>query len=413
MVMNIIKASLQSIIQAVGTPTFVYSESTIIANVQRIAAAIHKSGIENKVKLYVSYFANSNPHLASILESQGAGLTLQSLEENEHLKKFGLNSLCKVLSLTHLSRNDLNYFIQEKIPINCATLSNLETLLKSECNEPRIRIDLSPESNQRQGIKPGQFPEVKAILQKYGKKLYGIQMYAGTGNGLDVHTRYQTRGFECLKYFPELKEINLGGGFKFDYEKQEHFGWGTYFRALKDRMNKYALNNKVIIDIEPGRDVFADAGCLVLRVNGAEKAWGKEYYEVFTDGSYVHMPSATMRARQHRLQFYDSSFNSIVEESHKEQAAQLSGNTTLSNDRLFPGIVYMPSSLKEDDYIIVEDVGAYCATQHMDFLNKAPAAEVLIRRNGDIERITARGDFTDKTRYVLPSPQLIWRENES
>ncbi|MEK6825277.1 MAG: hypothetical protein AABY00_00665 [Nanoarchaeota archaeon] len=410
MVMKMNNRSLQAIIETVGTPTFVYSENTLIANVKRVIQAISTSGIQNKINLYVSYFANSNPHLASLLESWKVGLTLQSLEENEQLKRFGLNSISKVLSPTHLSREDLNYFTRERIPINCATLSNLELLLKCGADEPRIRVDLSPESNQRQGIKPGQFPEVKALLKKYGKTLYGIQMYAGTGNGLEVHTRFQTKGFECLSDFPELKEINLGGGFKFDYEKQEHFEWLPYFRTLKERIQKYALNSNVVICIEPGRDVLADVGQLVLQVNGVEKTWGKECYEIFTNGSYVYMPSATIRPRQHHLQFYDSTFSLICNESHKEKAAQLSGNTTLSSDRLFPGIVYIPSSLKEGDYIIVEDVGAYCATQHMDFLNKTPAAEVLIRKNGTTDIITSRGNLTDKTRYVLSSPQTIRRK---
>jgi diaminopimelate decarboxylase len=144
-----------------------------------------------------------------------------------------------------------------------------------------------------------------------------------------------------------------------------------------------------------------------VQVTGVEKIFGKPAHEVFTDGSYVHMPSATIRTRQHRLQFYDLSFSRVLEDASSEKAGFLSGNTTLSSDRLFPGIIYFPSRLKEGDYIILEDVGAYCATQHMDFLNKAPCPEVLVRKNGSLELITERGTPTDKIRYALQSPQRI------
>ncbi|MBI2631386.1 hypothetical protein HYW75_00090 [Candidatus Pacearchaeota archaeon] len=408
MVTKINPAQMKQIVKEVGSPAFIYIEATISDNIARVRRAISNSGIQNKVNLYVSYFANSNPHIAAILANEEVGLTLQSIEENEQLEAHNLKSIPRIVSSTHLSRKDLEYFLKGNLQVNYATLSNLEEALKRGVNNLSIRVDLSPDSNQRQGIKPEQFNKVCRILNRNNRKLCGIHIYPGTKNKLEVHLRYQVKGLECLSIFQSLKEINLGGGFNYDYELVDgHFDWASYFIELKKRIDEFKVPKDIIFSIEPGRDILADTGLLIVQVNGIEKIVGKSAYEVFTDGSYVQMPSATIGQRQHRLSFYNSRFQEIICGLINEKAGYLSGNTTLSSDRLFPGIVYFPSSLKEGDYIILEDVGAYCATQHMDFLNKSSCPEAIIRKNGSLELITERGKMTDKIRNVLQSPWEI------
>jgi len=53
------------------------------------------------------------------------------------------------------------------------------------------------------------------------------------------------------------------------------------------------------------------------------------------------------------------------------------------------------------------DVGAYCATQHMEFLNIPPAAEVLVDAAGSAHLVTSRGDDLDKWRYLLPQKEAL------
>ncbi len=404
----VIKNKLKCIVQSCKTPTFVYLENNLVNNIARIKSVIKKSGIKNNVNIYVSYFANSNPHIVSLIKEYGLGLALQSLEENEHLKKFNLN-LMKIISPTHLSKEDLDYFLEMQSKINVATISNLKELLDKKANFIGIRVDLSPESNQRHGIKSSQFEEIKSLLKKFNRNLDGIHTYLGTRSDIDVHLLYQRKIIECSKLFPDLKEINLGGGFNYDYkkEKNNHFDWETYFHELKKNINEFEISEKVDFSIEPGRDILADCGLLIVKVNGIERISGKELFEIFTDGSYVHMPSATITTRQHKLCFFDKDFNRIKFDKTNLMPGFLNGNTTLSSDRLFPGIVYFPRNLKVGDYIVLEDCGAYCATQHMEFLNKAPCPEVILRQSGKIDLIAERGPVIDKIRNVPTFPKSI------
>ena len=401
---------LKIITSKVGTPVFIYSENTLLKNTNRIKEAIARSGLKNKVNINFSYFANSNPYLASILTGAGLGVTIQCVEENEHLNKLNVN-IKKTVSPTHLSEEDMNYFIAEDTVINIGTFGNLVYAINKGVEKICIRVDLSPEGTQRQGFKPSQFAEIRTLLDKQGKKLHGIHIYPGTKNKLDIHLRYQQKSLECLKFFPELAEINLGGGFNYDYEAEnnedQHFNWDLYFHELKKRVEELGVNPNLDFTIEPGRDILADAGLFLLKINGVEYSPNNEFMEVFTDGSYVHMPSATIRARQHKLRFFDNNLNEILVDKIKDPVGMLSGNTTLSSDRVFPGLVTLPANLEEGYFILLEDTGAYCATQHMEFLNKRPAPEVLLKTNGPLVIISEKGHTCDRIRNIPLKPRVV------
>jgi diaminopimelate decarboxylase len=67
----------------------------------------------------------------------------------------------------------------------------------------------------------------------------------------------------------------------------------------------------------------------------------------------------------------------------------------------------VPDNIGARDYVAILDVGAYCATQHMEFLNIPPAAEVLIDTAGLTHLITAPGGEMDKWRHLLPERKQL------
>ena len=388
-----------------GTPVFIYSEPALKKNIARIQNAIRDSGLGNQVSIFVAYFTNSSPHLFRILERLGVGATLQSIEECYQLEKLGLGEITKIVSPTALSDEDLQFIIDMGIPVNVTLPEELEYAL-NRTDKVGLRIDISQEQNQRTGLKISEFCLVKEICDRLGREISAIHTYPGTGSELDKLIKHAEETFKVYKeYFHKTKEINLGGGFAFNYDattpEGKHFPWDRYFCKLKQLAIKYSIPKDVRISIEPGRDVFADTGEFVIKINRLHKRPNEEIARVYTDGSYAHMPSATIKGRQHQLKFLDKSFNEM---NGLTGLGELSGCTSLSRDYIFPGIVRIPESLSKGDYILVQDIGAYGATQHMEFLNKRPAPEVLVRESGAIEMISKRGEYSDKTRNVPIRP---------
>jgi len=405
---NIAKETYERIISSCRTPVFVYSEPTLKKNIERIRDAIRHSDLDNQVIISAAYFTNSNPHLFKILEGLRIGATLQSTEEFYQLEKHGLDNIEKIVSSTALSDEDLEFFIGKGLLMNAALPDEIEYILQ-KTDKFGLRIDLSPEQNQRTGLKISEFAKIEKILGKSNNGLFAIHTYPGTNSEYDKLVRHAEETFKAYKkYFPQVKEINLGGGFAFDYDAKDalekHFPWNNYFYKLKDLAIRYSIPGNVRISIEPGREIFADIGEFIIKVNRVHKRPHDEIMRIYTDGSYAHMPSATLKQRQHQLRFLDRDFNEITDQTN---FGELSGCTSLSNDFIFPGIIQVPESLSKGDYILIQDIGAYGATQHMEFLNKRPATEILVRKEGIVEIISERGSYADKVRNVPLNPRRI------
>ena len=157
--------------------------------------------------------------------------------------------------------------------------------------------------------------------------------------------------------------------------------------------------------IEPGRDILADTGVLLVGVK-RDIVKHSNANIVVTDGSRMLMPSAQLRNRSHNTVFLDDTFREIF---HGEDAVtcKIRGRSLLRNDYILPGEAVVPNSVVAGGYLLIFDVGAYCATQHMEFLNVPPAGEVVVNIDGSMRLVTKPGHPLDKWRNLLPEHQPI------
>jgi len=397
---------LKLVAEEIGTPFFIYDGDVLKRNIERLFAAVDNKGLGGRVKIFVAYFANSNPNIFLKIISEKVGILLQTKEEYQQLKKFGINTKM-VVSPSFLSDSDIDFWASKNIPINLASLEEVKYWIEKYDMPVSFRLDLTFGQNQRTGMKKQQFTELSKIVKQTGVTPKSIHIYCGTGSSLRKMKGYLRKTIKIWsKYFPEIKEINLGGGFDFNYKgstsEEKHFDWSDYFECLNGLIKKYSISDDVKFLFEPGRDILADVGQMVLQVKRVVKFPNNT--EVATDGSYVYLPSATKRNRKHELLFLDQNFEKVDEQ--ETFSGKLSGSATLSTDYVLPNLVEIPIGIKENDFIVIQDVGAYGATQHMEFLNKKPCPEVFID-NGKIFLITERGADADKIRYVLENPKEL------
>ncbi len=398
---------LKKVIDKVGTPLFIYDEKVIIENISRIIKTAEKYGLKERIKLFVPYFTNSNPHISKIIKSCDVGILVQTEEEYYQLAKFGLVDDEIMVSPTYLSDNQIDFWISKNIPINLASIEEVEYLVKKYLSKPiNFRIDGSFWQNQRTGIKKSDFQRLNIFLKNNKVIPNSFHIYCGTGSNLQHHKKYLVRVFNFFKrYFSELKQINLGGGFRFDYNEKlnsGHFDWDGYFSFLQSLIKKFNIPNDVVFVIEPGRDVLADSGDFIIQINRVIERGGKK--TISTDGSYTYLPSAKMKKRQHKYEFLTKNFNTPI--SKKTFSSFINGSATLSSDYVLPKKVNFPEDINIGDYIIIHDVGAYGSTEKLEFLNKKPCAEVLIK-DGECNIINNRGSELDKIRNVPQIPQII------
>ena len=400
---------LKSICAITGTPVFIYSEAQLIRNVRRIKAATMQAGLENKVSIYVPFFPNANPHILRPLQAEGVGTLVQMPNEYALLAGYGFSDF--IVSPGHVSDEEIAFWVGKNHPTFLASIDEIRFALSSRAQTISVRVDSL--GSDKPGVKVAQLPELAALLKAHDRTLDSFEVYCGSGNSLGDMVDIVRQIFQIyLDHFPTAHSINFAGGHGFNYdswdEEEKHFDWGTYFheiRKLADRMN---IPRTVDFLFEPARDVLADTGVLVCKIKRdiVHHANGSI---VVTDGSRMLMPSAQLRKRSHNTVFLDENFREISDRA-ETISCKLRGRSILRNDYILPGDTEVPTALKVGDYLMIMDVGAYCATQHMEFLNVPPAGEVMVDSDGATHLVTRPGDELDKWRNLLPQRELLTTE---
>jgi len=389
----------------IGTPSFLYSEVQLRRNVGRIKDAAAAAGLGGRVQLYVPFFPNSNPHVIKAFQDLDVGVLVQLPSEYRILRKFGFEDF--IVSPGHVSDGEMEFWSGLGHPTFLASLDEIAFALNARASSICVRID-SLDSG-KPGIKLKELDQLSALLAGHGRELDGFEVYCGSGNSRDDMVGVIETMFDIFHtHFPRAQIINFAGGHGFVYEAwgedEKHFDWATYFRSLKDIAARMAVPEHVRFMFEPARDVLADVGALLLSVERSVLV-NPISSIVVTDGTRMLMPSAQLRDRRHNVVFLDSQMKEYSTRSGR--MAALRGRTILRHDYILPGDVHVPDAVDASSSLLILDVGAYCATQHMEFLNVPPAAEVLVDADGRAHLVSARGGDMDKWRYLLPEKEEI------
>jgi diaminopimelate decarboxylase len=391
----------------VGTPVFIYNEAQLVRNVNRIKSAAVAAGIDQRLELYVPFFPNSNPHVIRPLLDLGVGLLLQLPGEYAILTEFGFDKF--IVSPGHVADEEIAFWAKTSHPTFLSSLDEVEFALRIDAPSISARID-SLDSG-KPGIKLGELSRLVELLRKYDRNLECFEVYCGSGNSRDDMIKVIETMFSIFtEFFPHVRSVNFAGGHGFLYEEWDeeakHFDWHEYLRALAETATRLKVPEHVKFMFEPARDLLADVGALLLSVK-RDLVTNPIYNLVATDGSRMLMPSAQLRDRRHNVVFLDKEMNEIRSTAGCDAA--LRGRTILRNDYILPGEYWVPEGVGANSHLVILDVGAYCATQHMEFLNVPPPAEVLVDAGGTVHLITSRGDDLDKWRHLLASKKELAR----
>lgn len=405
------KIDLQLIAEQVGTPVFIYSEEQFVKNVQRIKNAAKAAGLDKRVELYIPFFPNSNPHVLRPLQGMDrVGLLLQLPGEYEIVRGFGFDRF--IVSPGHVADDEIRFWARKGYPTFLSSLEEVAFALRIDAPSISARID-SLDSG-KPGIKYGELNRLSDLLNQHHRDLECFEVYCGSGNSREDMISIIETMFTIFKtHFPRAHSINFAGGHGFVYEKwddsEKHFDWNHYFKALRATADRIGIPGHVQFLFEPARDVLADVGALLLSVK-RNIITNPVASLVVTDGSRMLMPSAQLRDRRHNVVFLDASMAEFRPETPSRGVhAVMRGRTILRHDYILPGEYWVPDGVDSRSHVVILDVGAYCATQHMEFLNVPPPAEVLVDASGATHLISSRGDDLDKWRHLLGEKKELTR----
>tara|TARA_B100000989_G_scaffold293192_1_gene270192 strand:- start:65 stop:1279 length:1215 start_codon:yes stop_codon:yes gene_type:complete len=367
-----------------GTPLYCYSLKKLKNNIWNL-----KNNFKN-INPIICFSVKSNPNtnLLREINKQGLGADVVSIGELMKALKAGIKPKNIVFSGVGKTKVEIEYAIKKKILLINAESKNeilqIEKIAKRYKTTVDIGIRLNPNtdpktlsqiSTGKRENKFGVSDKVFLKLVKYVKKSKNLNLKC-----LSVHIGSQildSKPYEKMlnildKIIKKTKfnfeYIDLGGGMGIRYNNEKNIlNLDKYSHSIK----KFLKKNKSKIILEPGRSIIGNTGILISKVIYNKKGYKKNF--IILDAAMNDLMRPALYNAKHQIK------PAIVNNSYTNKVYEFVGPICESTDKF--GTYKKFQKLRENDLIIICDVGAYGVSLSSNYNLRPKPAEILIKKS--------------------------------
>lgn len=381
-----------------GTPLYVYDEKLIRERYRLFRDAIPYSPL----RLLYACKANSNLEVMRALIDEGCGIDATSPGEVFFAVEAGCKPENIMLTGSNITDAEMAMVGHYGVLINIDSVSQLErygeTYPGSECS-----VRINPEigagghehvvtggPNVKFGIMHDRLPEALGIAGLNKVRIVGAHMHIGS-NILDHEPFIQALGvfFESAKLLPDLRFVDLGGGFGVPYSPDHgEADLPAFGKAVSELFEDFcsSYGRKLELLFENGRFYVAQAGHLLVRVVDVKKT--RTHVFVGTDSGFTHLIRPALYGAYHGAV-------NCTNPGRKEIEVSVVGNICETGDYFarhrmlaepFPG-----------DILSIENAGAYSYSMASPYNGRPRPAEVMVS-GGDARLVRSRETYEDLLR---------------
>jgi len=372
----------QTIAKKFGTPVYVYSYKKLKENVKKF----QKNFKSLSPLICFAIKANSNLTLIREIKKLGLGADVVSMGELMKVLKAGISPKKIVFSGVGKTSQEISYAIDKKILlINAESESEIieiENIAKSKNKIIDIGIRLNPNTDAKTlkqistGKKENKFGVDKKNflhLVKYAKNSKYINLKC-----LSVHI-----GSQIVDHKPYTKMLNivdtiikksnhkfefidLGGGMGISYDK--HFKKLNY-EKYNLAINIFLKKHKSKIIFEPGRSIVGNIGVLISQVIYIKESTKKSF--IILDAAMNDLMRPALYGAEHKI------LSEFKVKKKAKKIYEFVGPICESTDK-FSSLKNF-QKLKEKDYIVICDVGAYGSSLGSNYNVRPKPTEILVK----------------------------------
>jgi diaminopimelate decarboxylase len=392
---------LRQLADEFSTPLYVYDGEKIAEQYQLLQAAFNPAS----TRFFYACKSLTNVNILRLIKNLGCGIDCSSINE----AYLAIHSGCSPNNILYTSNGiafeEIVAATELGIHINIDSLSNLEKFGARFGHSYPVGIRLRPNIMAGGNLKISTGHE----KSKFGIPLEDIQLVLDlvkTHNlqisGLHVHTGSEIKDvavflqvaqllIDLIPNFPELKCIDLGGGFKVPYRDNET---GTDLNELGRKTAeiqaeiKEKFGKQLEIWFEPGKFLVSECGYLITHVNVLKQS-GQILFAGINSG-FNHLI---------RPMFYDA-YHRIKNISHPNAAEKtytITGNIC-ETDQFAENRAL--AEIREGDYLVFYNAGAYGYEMASNYNARFKPAQVLIE-NGTSRLISRRDTLDDLLRLQI------------
>ncbi len=380
--LSIEKVAVENIAKKYKTPAYCYSYRQLKENIE-----LFKKNFKSFSPLICfSVKSNTNVNLIKEISKLGLGADVVSMGELMIAIKAGIQPKKIVFSGVGKTSNEINYAIDKNILlINAESeseIKEIERIAKSKNKKVHVGIRLNPNTDAKtlKQISTGRKENKFGVNEKNFCEL--VKYCKGSKNiilkCLSVHI-----GSQILDYRPyekmlrilgkiinkvnhKFEFIDLGGGMGISYDNNDKkLNYKRYNIAIK----KFLKNNKSKIIFEPGRSIIGDTGTLVSRVIYIKKSGRKNF--VIINAAMNDFMRPALYGASHKM------LPSIKKSTNSKKTYEVVGPICESTDKFTTLKSFQ--ELKENDFIVICDVGAYGMSLSSNYNLRPKPIELLIK----------------------------------
>jgi len=383
-----------------GTPCYVYDEATLEAAARRALAFPHAFGFT------LRYAMKANPSPAILGIFRRLGLHVDASSEWEVLRAVRAGFAPHAIQLTSQAPpKDVAALVAQGVLFNACSLHQLETFGRAVPGgtlSVRINPGLGSGSTNRTntggpaasfGIWHEYLGRVREAAHRHGLHIRRLHTHIGSGSDPAVWTRVARMSLDIAAELPEVKTLNLGGGFKVARVPGEQTTdldevgahVGREFQEFHVRTGR-----PLDLEIEPGTYLVANAGVVVATCLDVVDTGASGYVFAKLDAGMAEVTRPALYGAQHPIE--------VVANGRPHADVVFVGPCCESGDVLTPapgdpeGLA--PRSVPRPaigDAVVIGGAGAYCAAMATINYNSYPQApEVLRCHDGSLALVRRR-----------------------
>jgi diaminopimelate decarboxylase len=402
---------LDVIANAAGTPSYVYSASTVRNRYELLSETL--TPVPHRI--HYTLKANSNRALLRLVRGLGAGADVVSGGELFRAREAGFTGAEIIFGGVGKTERELAEALDAQVLlINVESEAEL-LLIDQLAAKRRVRAPVSIRVNPEitvdaahQYIRTGEkghkfgvpFDDARRVAElaaslshvtllgldmHLGSQLSRVDPYrVGTERLTSIAADLRDRGIGSLRY------LDIGGGLGVRYDSEEPPDLARFAQSVLPLVAESGLQ----LIMEPGRFVVGNAGVLLIRVLYRKHSGGKDY--VITDGGMTELLRPSHYGAFHRIE--------AVEASDARVRADVVGPVCESGD--FLALDREMQNVRPGDLLAVFDVGAYGFVMSSTYNSRPRAAEVLVD-NDHFAIVTERESYETLVQQEVDDPE--WR----
>ena len=384
-----------------GTPLYVYHAEKIAEQYGTLQKAFEGSN----ARFFYACKALTNINILKYLESLGAGLDCVSINEVKLGLKAGFTPDRILFTPNCVDFAEIEAGKDLGVNLNIDNISILEQFGAKFGGSYPVLIRFNPHImggghykmstghiDSKFGISVHQMRHIERIVKSTGIKVRGIHMHTGSDiKDINVFLSGLEVMFGIAEHFPDLEVVDLGSGFKVPYHEDDvRTDVAALGEKVAEAFEKYRKKTAKNLEIwfEPGKFLVSEAGYFIVKANVIKQTTATVFVGV--NSGFNHLIRPMMYEAYHRIENLSNPFGA-------PRIYTVVGNIcetdTFAWDRKL-------SEVREGDYLVFYNAGAYGFEMSSQFNSRLKPAEVLVK-GGEALLIRKRDAFEDLQRNVI------------